>query len=158
MDKFLIELEKSTFVDGVKKSLAIMYKEKNNKRTAMKEEEIVENNKLIAEFMGGIIRESRYIDGLYREVIKEVVYWMDDYLQGYDGISVSNLKFNLSWDWLMPVVAKIETMSEYSSYKIETSCFFERDDLINSLYIERTIERTFENVVEFIEWYNENKR
>jgi hypothetical protein len=31
MDKFLIELEKSTFVDGVKKRLAIMYKEKKYK-------------------------------------------------------------------------------------------------------------------------------
>ena len=48
----------------------------------MSNEEIIEGNKLIAEFMGKEIR-----DHLYNDAVK----W----------------KYHLSWDWLMPVIEKI---------------------------------------------------
>ena len=58
----------------------------------MSEKEIIEGNKLIAEFMGIKIIQSRY--GCNHPL---VTCPYPDY---------SNLKYHSSWDWLMPVVEK----------------------------------------------------
>ena len=59
---------------------------------------IMKDNKLIAEFMG-FTKDSKDL------------YLIDDYsLRGedeYQATYVSEMKFHTSWDWLMPVMAKI---------------------------------------------------
>lgn len=60
----------------------------------MKEQEIIEGNKLIAEFMG----------------LEWKLHLGRRYLYNHAWIPLENLKYHSSWDWLMPVVEKIETM------------------------------------------------
>jgi len=85
-------------------------------------------NKLIAEFMG-----------------KEI----------YQNYHESN--YHCSWDWLMPVVSKIESLgyvftiqggkAEYGEMISETQCFIAEDKLSS----------TYNAVVKFINEYNKNK-
>jgi hypothetical protein len=91
-----------------------------------------ENNKLIAEFMGIIYPKLNNVIVINNEVIKE-----DD------------LKYNSSWDWLMPVVTKCLDI-----YHIEQM----NDDLNFKFYDSiGDIKKTYKAVVEFIKFYNENK-
>ena len=60
--------------------------------------------------------------------------------------TVEQLKYHSSWDWLMPIVEKIEQVNEGVP-----------KELINlSLFSYR--EEVYKAVVEFIKWYNENKQ
>ena len=62
----------------------------------------MKNNKLIAEFMG--LRINSYGD-----------YNIDKEIMGFDMIvcSLTDTKFHTSWDWVMPVVAKISRDAKY---------------------------------------------
>jgi len=87
----------------------------------------MEDNELIAEFMG---------------------------LQLHDGMAVfdktfneppEQLQYDTSWDWLMPVVAKITntTPMNQSWYDIKYRL------------LDADIDAVYKRVVEFIKWYNE---
>ena len=99
-----------------------------------------ENNKLIAEFMGITPNEA----GVY-------------HVSKHKGYSLDNLLYHTSWDWLMPVVQKIESLgyvftiqggkAEYGEMISETQCFIAKDKLSS----------TYKAVVEFIKWHNLNK-
>lgn len=62
----------------------------------------MKSNKLIAEFMG--LRINSYGD-----------YNIDKEIMGFDMIvcSLTDTKFHTSWDWVMPVVAKISRDAKY---------------------------------------------
>ena len=80
-----------------------------------------DNNKLVAEFMG---------DTFY----PEVQHWYDSH-----GSFIGDaLKYHTSWDWLMPVVEKIENIS-------------------GELILSTNLENTYPEVVEFIKQYNDEK-
>ena len=66
----------------------------------MTQEEIFKYNKIIASFMG-----------YKREFVDHGRY---DTGKGYYSHSLSELQFNSSWDWLIPVIEKIEEIEEYS--------------------------------------------
>ena len=62
----------------------------------------MESNKLIAEFMG--MENERHSDGRY-------LFTTDiDELKGADTRFWEQLYFHVSWDWLIPVVEKIESL------------------------------------------------
>ncbi len=87
----------------------------------------MKENKLIAEFMG--------------------YEWHKDFFKDVCIISPSNIsyKFHEEWNWLMPVVDKIEQVHEGVPQElIHLSLFSTRDDVYNA-------------VVEFINEYNKNK-
>jgi len=86
-----------------------------------------ENNKLIAEFMG-----------------KEI----------YQHYHESN--YHSSWDWLMPVIRKINEVSEYNDY-CKDRLHLQRvlDECINENTV--GIDEVCKAVVEFINQYNKNK-
>ena len=85
-----------------------------------------ENNKIIAEFMGITPNEA----GVY-------------HVSKHKGYSLENLLYHTSWDWLMPVMDKIEQGHEGVP-----------QELIN-LSLFSTIDEVYKAVVEFIKQYNQ---
>lgn len=56
------------------------------------------------------------------------------------------MRYDTSWDWLVPVIKRINLLGvDLTSWRMIT----------NSL--DYPIDRVFEQVSQFIEWYNENK-
>lgn len=77
-----------------------------------------------------------------------------------------NLKFNTSWNWLMPVIDKIESFTDdlnQCRYNVEIEqCFVciidnhNSEDIIE-LDADKKIDAVYQAVVEFIKFYNKNK-
>ena len=88
----------------------------------------MKNNKLIAEFMG------ISIDG-------EFAYIEDEGSPLEEVIPINKLNYHNSWDWLMPVIIKMADAREDTHYK---------------LY--KTIDEAYEEVVEFIKTYNDERQ
>ncbi|MAN60483.1 MAG: hypothetical protein CMI60_00920 [Parvibaculum sp.] len=123
-----------------------------------------ENNKLIAQFMG-----------LPTEVFKsgKVKYYYREFNSGmYDPetnwYEEHELSYNVSWDWLMPVVEKIEEVFIDDSNLIIKEHRYEfdmkytqceiydhvRDCVVASGDMGSKILSTYQSVVEFIKEYN----
>jgi len=88
-------------------------------------------NKLIAEFMQSL-EDGLYLDGLYF----------------YKGGYYDELEFNSSWEWLMPVLKRINlklTPQNYSEWRMI------------SRPTEYDISSVHNQTVEFIKFYNKNK-
>ena len=76
---------------------------------------------------------------------------------GIEYISLTELKYDTSWDWIMPVVGKIgdlefsekEGLEEYMNKKFV-------NEFGIKIHIYCTITQVFNAVVKFIEWYNKN--
>ena len=114
--------------------------------------EIEENNKLIAEFMG-----------LPTEVFKSgiVNYYFREFNSG-SWYEEHELSYNVSWDWLMPVVEKIESLGYGVTIGMGVYVVIQDDVTDTGLEITKMTDNnklfcTYEAVVEFIKWYNENK-
>lgn len=111
-------------------------------------QEQIENNTLIAEFMGW---DSK---GTYSFLHKDTQV-----------INVSSLCYHSSWDWLMTVVDKIESLDE-CSYKIHLSYaigFINDHSLHGNPNIIRgigstRIETAYNLVINFIKWYNQQSK
>jgi hypothetical protein len=106
------------------------------------------DNELIAEFMGS----KPYNDGRYG------IMWPDP----TDGNKVGfGLHYDTKWDWIMPVVEKIEKLGygftvdpwgivviDYTTGNEEERVAFLNDDNYEKIY------QYYHTVVEFIKWYN----
>ena len=101
----------------------------------------IENNILIAKFLGFDLQ--RYEDDGVVEGYKL------PYEQMKSTFSEDELKFNTSWDWLMPVVSKCYEYGELDNTQ--------REQIIASLSGIIDIEDTHNAVVDFIKWYNIKK-
>lgn len=117
--------------------------------------EVVEGNKLIAEFCGhklfaGQVKFSYPVDG------------------GLKGCNQSSMKYHTSWDWLMPVVEKIESIGFETL--IKSGWNESKEKLMNEVEIRNNqnglvawaceiskIESTHQAIVQFIQWYNNSK-
>jgi len=115
---------------------------------------LVENNKLIAEFMGYEIREKG-------GKLDKYIVWFFPLLN--EEKQPNTLFFHTSWDWLMPVVEKIESFEhiEHTVNIVYHSCDIEDYSLPgNGIAVNETAktkkEATYNAVVRFIKWYNEN--
>jgi hypothetical protein len=96
--------------------------------------ELLEGNKLIADFM----------DWIHHEDVQ------------YDIYEMNNLKYHSSWDWLMPVVEKIE-QSGWGCKMYLNGCQFPVVDQYARLWPiaeKRKIDAVWLAVVFFIRWYN----
>lgn len=102
------------------------------------------DNELIAEFMG-----------LHVRMINEVHYLSDD--DGYVDLTEGGPYWpDMSWDQLMPVVEKIESMGYRC--KIDGYCFNIDMPDGGSIYgscLDSKIESVHDGVVEFIKWYKQ---
>lgn len=115
------------------------------------------DNELIAEFMGVEHKPDPCVKS------KEL-FWH------YDEINCmsSALSFDTSWDWLMPVVEKIETLGYYPTFqylrseKEEGRHFFNIVDASHQMittHIEISkILAVYKSIVDFIKWYNQQAK
>jgi len=106
------------------------------------------DNELIAEFMGLPLtkREVKFTGGT-----KEVPF--------------QNWKYNQSWDWLMPVVEKIETLYDKAFPPDFIAKLLAKEPTIDHHYMDvialplsTKINEAYGSVVEFIKWYNQQKK
>lgn len=110
----------------------------------MTKKEILHGNRLIAVFMGKTLSNSGL--GIVAPA-------------GFDLF----FSYHTSWDWLMPVVEKIENLSP-RGYRFTISSTFVRihtckngsgdSDEYNCTVFEGKLNCTWHAVVEFIKWYN----
>lgn len=109
----------------------------------MNKEEIEKNNKLIAKFMGN----EPYEDSRYGTL------WNNPASDGVHEKTSFSLKYNTSWDWLMPVIEKIEKMDygfKMCRKVVEVYIDSTKETFIKTKESSR-IESLFKAVVEFIE-------
>lgn len=135
----------------------------------MSTEEILNGNKLIAEFMG--YTWSKEGDG--KTYLKKFIEQKDIYSTKPD-----QLQYNSSWNWLMPVVEKIEHLYEqqkvypifeisvircrlallhplkYKVWTVGIAPVNTFDDIVAS----SKIEALWMVIIEFIKYYNENEK
>jgi hypothetical protein len=154
----------------------------------MSNEEILENNELIAEFVGGYTLENKSkAPGIVQPYIREgyVIYHSKiEPIKNEAEYSFKDLEYHMSWDWLMPVVDKIELITKfpvliggnvriqsyndyyytnisYNSDGYTVSRYLDNDFDYTPLYTKHIqiskIEAVWLVVVEFIKWYNQNK-
>lgn len=97
----------------------------------MSEQEILEGNRLIAEFM----EVDRFEAGSWQLYIQ-----------------ITNGSYHSSWDWLMPVIDKIYSSDDYVKYKRYIEQFSD-GIIINTKYIDST----YNQVVDYLKWYNSYK-
>ena len=95
----------------------------------------IENNKLIAEFLGETKQPFEFIKFGYVNGIGE---WKDTFFD-------NQLKFHKDWNWLMEVVNKILNIS------VELDVMDKYYDIIDRMPV---IESVYKECVTFIEWYN----
>lgn len=98
----------------------------------------IENNKLIAEFMGW--KQCDPNDNtIYANPTNGALHSSD-----------SDMQFHTSWDWLMPVVQKC---------RLESRCEYDEDDNWNEIHWsleECNLDKTHKAVVQFINEFNAN--
>lgn len=132
--------------------------------------EIVENNKLIAEFMEVKLSSKHFIiPELERLTTAPYSYEVET----SSLFEADELEYHESWDWLMLVVDKIEKMGYNFSTRlnhdtnegaIHYSCFAQRDEenkvafdkIIGGVVSSKTekIDSVYQAVLTFINWYN----
>lgn len=109
----------------------------------MTEEKILDGNKLIAEFMGA----------KYNSKLDLVNLGANHKLVG-----INELQYHSSWDWIMPVVEKIHSDTDFWVTIYYRSCkvFPMNIGVEMEILIEEkpTIEAVWIAVVEFIKWHN----
>ena len=117
----------------------------------MNDKEVLEGNKLIAEFMGYklITPEMRKRPSTWK-----YSYWeYKPYDVKFPPIEENNLKYHKSWEWLIPTLTKIGILFD-DNPKIRNV------KIINFLdwdLTELLIEEVYQTIVNFIKWYNKNK-
>jgi len=112
----------------------------------------MEENKLIAEFMGREYVDENLIEfknfSAYKTITLDENGHPDDivYTDCFD--PDNELEYHTSWDWLMPVITNIlEKCSELDDME-RYHCIIDQIP---------QIDHTYKAVVEFIKWYNKNK-
>ena len=119
----------------------------------MTQEQIIEGNKLIEEFMGIDIPLNNN-DSVYIEIHSRPTTF-DGITDPFDSwYRPEEFEYHESWDWLMPVINKIPS-NMYS--------YFEKGSYILSvgtcLMVDvSNVYWAFREVVEFIKWYNNESK
>lgn len=127
----------------------------------MKKSDIIGGNKLIADFMGYFTKSIEYAKR------KKIEYdWEKDLVE------IRTLNYHKSWESLMPVVIKIESLGsirvEISGYiceiyqtkrnpAIKENGGFQEISLVSEKHNDK-LTLVWMSVIEFIKWYNQQKK
>tara|TARA_R110002020_G_scaffold188551_1_gene387276 strand:- start:1400 stop:1747 length:348 start_codon:yes stop_codon:yes gene_type:complete len=109
-----------------------------------------ENNKLIAEFMGFQKTNIGWYD--FQDSLPEYAHILNG------GNTFDTLQFEVSWDWLMPVIEKIESDERYDVDILQygTRITNNQKEIVNNIAdisFDKKIDHTYQAVVEFINQY-----
>ena len=124
---------------------------------------IIENNKLIAEFMG-VFDKILSTGNIHSWSDAPFYYTTEDTREKVIKNISKYSKYSKDWNWLMQVVEKIENLSkEGETYMFSITKFSARvtykGSRIVDLPIDNTkIEAVYNACVEFIKWYNEKNQ
>lgn len=133
-----------------------------------------EGNKLIAEFMGGEIQPDLTCNNYGKMSIPQWAFIK----YNFDTMRIGGYEYHTSWDWLMPVVEKIDGLKcdkagsvicqtnttshsfyiNYNDGKSTCYCHPKYYDGRHREEGESRIENVWQAVVKFIQWYNQNKQ
>lgn len=118
----------------------------------MTKEEILEGNKLIAEFLGYVYVPYTvgHSGGNPGWVLKNYKLIDRKTPKLFLGRTTKDLLYHTSWDWLMPVVEKIEKTTAFVNIK---GCLVNISTIVE-VSAPTKLEAVWLAVVEFIEWYN----
>ena len=123
-----------------------------------------ENNRLIALFMGSEEDHNGEFDLFGTSSLGNVFQDVEaDNSDAKHFFSPEEMKFHNNWDWLMPVVEKIETIFNgdipivsISQESCEIEFYdYQRDDQPTYFAHGGKLKSTLDCVVSFIEWYNQ---
>ena len=114
-------------------------------------ENILEDNKLIAEFMvqneGGLVK------------LKENIFsTIDNFEIPDDYLTLKDLKYHEDWNWLMLVVDKIESIKGTQIFINGISCEIMFKGKVITKHFNTKIEAVYNACVEFIKWYNKQNK
>ena len=128
----------------------------------------IENNKLIAEFLGFELFNNKYYELSQFGYMKTNGEWSDVFYP-------ETLKFHKDWNWLMEVVENIESLEDTERFEITNSgvniTHYQTKEvkfiyngyhtnkgmyLLTEKAVDTKIEAVYMAVVEFIKWYNKN--
>lgn len=123
----------------------------------------IENNKLIAEFMGGVISTVTNLFHLPQNRGDANIHSSDPVIVTvklpavlpngtYSVHRLNELKYHSSWDWLMPVIENIDHLQHELDRYYSTDPFMDIEKALST----RSIDDTYRAVVEFIKEYNKN--
>jgi hypothetical protein len=122
----------------------------------------IENNKIIAEFMGCTNFKMYGNSFTFDHPNKTKWEWSNRFKDNIEtnNFSSSSSFYDNDWNWLMEVVEKIE--SKCSNLGFQISARFVHIRVNNNLTISsgvkpNRIEAVYNACIEFIKWYNENK-
>ena len=104
-----------------------------------------DKNRLIAEFMG--IKTLRYHEG-----IDDDRYYFHDF--EFPFLEPGDMKYNSSWNWLMPVGKKCKELLIRPKNGEEVYML----EYLEGMFFSFNVNLAFESVVEFIESYNEENK
>ena len=147
----------------------------------MNKKQITEGNVLIAEFIG--LKRGWWISQ-EKPLTEDKKQWCDLDGKTFLGSRVyfdNDLKFHKLWDWLMPVVEKIELTKtldtvhkvpvptnvhinkseENDNTKLKHQCIIQQftwDGHRIEIFGKNKIQTVYNAVIEFIKWYNEQKK
>jgi len=127
----------------------------------MNKQEILENNKLIVEFME-IKKEIISTNNIHSWSDAPYFYTTENLKEKVIENIVEYSKYHEKWDWLMPVVEKIENIDVVASVQIEQPTIYIWKSSIDSTFEDIEIdifkfsklEAVYKAVIEFIKWYN----
>jgi len=126
----------------------------------MTQEEILEGNKLILNFMN--VRPKSVISNIYYWNDAPFYYTSEDTEEKVMRNIVGYSKYHSSWDWLMPVYTKI---NKYIIEKCLTDFVFakETEELHLNLWISLedysdTPIALWKSIIKYIKWYNQQSK
>ena len=121
------------------------------------------DNKLISEFMGGIPSSVPNLIKLPQTIGESSIFCVrgsEELPSGtYKVERINELEYHSSWDWLMPVVEKIESDERYDVDILQygTRITDNQKEIVNNIAnisFDKKIDHTYQAVVEFINQYN----
>lgn len=106
---------------------------------------ILENNKIIAEFVG-----YTYSEGEPGYIMYQILY------NNNEIIYLNNTKYHYSYDWLIPVFHKVVNIFKELNLETQTNFIILYDKILNNIENSIDILDLYYSILDFIKEYNKN--